>query len=85
MRSETKKSLTSFALQVVIYAGLVAAYMFLVLHFLGEWIWQINRKDLQIYAFLSLFLIVAQGMLLEAVTSALLSMVEKFRAPRDET
>ena len=36
MKKEAAKTLRAFAIELVIYAVLVVAYFFLVLHFLGE-------------------------------------------------
>jgi hypothetical protein len=72
MNSRLKRSLIVFALQLLIYGGLIVSYLFLILYFLKGWIVQINTRDRQLYAVLSLLLIVAQGMLLEALTSGLM-------------
>ena len=75
MKIEHKKSLFSFGLQLVIYGGLILVYLFGVLYFLGDWIFQIEEKSRHLYAVLSLLLIIAQGLILESLTTALLNFI----------
>ncbi len=75
MKVEHKRSLVSFGLQLVIYGALVLGYLFGVLYFLSDWIYQIEAKDRSLYAVLSLLLIVAQGLILEALTTGLLNLI----------
>lgn len=60
--------------ETILYAGLVAGYYFLVLHFLGGWLNHLFLHDRQLYAGLALALIIGQGFLLEALTRLLLSL-----------
>jgi hypothetical protein len=62
----------NFAIEVVIYGTLVVVYFFLVLRFLAVPLANLFEQNLVIYAFVALGLIVAQGALLEFVTSFLL-------------
>ncbi len=64
--------LRNFGIEVLIYAVLVVAYFFLILEFLGEPLQRLFEHSLVLYAFISLALIVAQGVVLEAVTSFLI-------------
>jgi hypothetical protein len=73
---DVKSSLKSFVLEVLIYAGLVAAYFFLVLHFLGGWLNELFHDHRHVYAAAALLLIVCQGVLLEWVTSRLLAFIK---------
>ncbi len=77
MRNLSKKivSLFSFLVELVVYAGFVTAYFFLVLHFLGDWIKHIFDHDKTLYAFLAVGLISVQGVVLERLTTALLWVI----------
>ncbi len=75
MRAETKRSLATIALELAIYACLVTAYFFLVLHLLGGSLKTLFDRTNVGYAVVSLALIVGQGILLELLTSALMRRV----------
>lgn len=75
MRGEAKKSLRVFALELVVYAVLVSAYFFLVLHFLGDWLQALYHHDRKTYAAVALGLIVGQGIVLELLTSGLVALL----------
>ena len=70
---EAKIVMRNFAIEVLVYAVLVIVYFFLVLRWLAEPLNQLFHNNLLVYAFVSLGLIVAQGVLLEFITSGLLS------------
>ncbi len=59
----------NFAIEMLVYAVLVVAYFFLVLRLLAEPLETLFSSSLPLYAFVALLLIVAQAVLLEAVTS----------------
>lgn len=80
MKHEAKIVLHRWLLEVVMYAALVAAYYFLVLHFLGNGLKDIYEQDRRYYAGLALGLIVGQGFLLEMLTRLLL----RWMTPRTE-
>ena len=80
MNPEIEKSLRSYLVELVVYAGLVAAYYFLVLHFLGPWLAEFYENSRKSYAVLALALILAQGFMLEIVTRWLLAWLK----PRQE-
>lgn len=73
-------SLGSFGIELFVYAGLVTAYLLLVLHFLGDWIKEVFDYSKIIYALLALTLILAQGALLEMLTRVLLLVIERTKA-----
>ena len=81
LKPELKTTLKSYLGEVIIYAGLVAGYYFLVLHFLGGWLDGLFNHDRRLYAVVALGLIIGQGFLLEGLTRLLLSL---FRSPREE-
>ncbi len=65
-------SFRAFAMELAIYAVLVVGYFFFVLHFLGDWLAGLFRDHRTAYAFVAISLIVAQGVVLESLTSGLL-------------
>lgn len=75
MKKETVKTLRAFLIELAIYAVLVVAYFFLVLHFLGEGLRQLETQHRYTYAFVSILLIIGQAVVLESVTTFLLRML----------
>ncbi len=80
MNAKAKRWLWPFLIELVVYALLVLGYFFLVLHFLGDWLYHLFEHDRRWYAAAALGLIVFQGIALEALTRGLLSLVK----PREE-
>ena len=78
-RQQRTISITYFALELVLYAGFVALYYFLVLHFLGGWLERIFHVNRTGYAVVALLLMVGQGILLEMLTGALLQTLQRKR------
>lgn len=72
MGAKTKLLLRNFLIEIVIYAVLLAAYFLVVLRLLGKPLDQLFELNLWVYAFATLFLIVAQSVALEMVTSFLI-------------
>ena len=79
MNRTVKISLPQLAAEMVVYAVLVSAYYFCVLHFLGNSLEHLYRDRRGVYAGLALGLIVAQGLLLEILTRFLLSWIQPRR------
>ena len=75
MKKETVKTVRAFAIELVIYAVLVIAYFFLVLHFLGQWLYQLEIHHRYFYAGLAILLIVGQAVLLEGLTTFLIRLI----------
>jgi hypothetical protein len=75
MKKETVKTVRAFAIELVIYSLLVIAYFFLVLHLLGQWLYQLEIHHRYLYAGLSILLIVGQAVLLEALTTFLIRLI----------
>jgi hypothetical protein len=75
MNKEVASTFKAFAVELVIYAALVIAYFFLVLHFLGEWLYQLNLHHRYIYATVAILLIIGQAVVLENVTTFLLRLL----------
>ncbi len=81
MKLDIKAVLKAFSIELLFYAGLVSAYAFLVLHFLGGWLFDLFSRDRKWYAAVALALIIAQGFMLEMLSRALLGLV---RGKREE-
>lgn len=64
--------LRNFIIEIIVYAGLVVGYFFLVLRILGEPLQALSSRSLVLYAFVALGLIVAQAVVLDLVTSFLI-------------
>ncbi|HSJ56067.1 MAG TPA: hypothetical protein VLC95_02740 [Anaerolineae bacterium] len=70
MRNHNLKLLIrNFAIEMVVYSVLLVAYFYLALRFLGEPLKQMYETRMVVYAILALVLIVAQAVMLEALTS----------------
>ena len=69
MKPAARKVLTSFAIELVVYGILVAAYFFLVLHFLADWLSRLDKEGTRLYALVSIGLIIGQAVVLEWVTT----------------
>jgi hypothetical protein len=76
MRPDVRHTVKSFLIELVVYAVLVVGYFFLVLHLLGDWLLDLFQQHRGLYSILALALIVGQGLLLEALTTALLSLIQ---------
>ncbi len=62
----------NFVVELIVYSILVVAYFVVALRLLGESLARLFHSNLATYALVSLGLIVAQGVLLDAITSFLL-------------
>jgi hypothetical protein len=62
----------NFVVELIVYGILVVTYFVVVLRLLGEPLARLFHSSLGAYAIASLGLIVAQGVLLDAITSFLL-------------
>ncbi len=75
MKKEIKNMFKSFSIELVVYGALVVVYFFLVLHFLGDWLYHLFREERKTYAAMALILIIGQGIVLEILTRALLGFI----------
>lgn len=71
-RSYFKGLLLNFLIELIIYGGLVTIYYLLVLRYLSQPLELLYDRYLPLYAFTALILIVAQGVVLENITTFLL-------------
>ena len=74
-KKEAKSTLRAFFIELIVYAMLVAAYFFLVLHFLAAWLKHLDAHNIKIYALVSIALIIGQAVVLEAVTTGLFRLI----------
>jgi hypothetical protein len=75
MTKETARTLRAFAIELAIYALLVVAYFFLVLHLLGDWLYQLESQRRYVYAGVAILLIIGQAVVLESVTTFLIRLI----------
>ena len=75
MKAEDRKTLFSFLIELVVYGILVAAYFFLVLHFLGDWLAHLDKRSVRLYALIAIGLIIGQSVVLEWVTTFLFRLL----------
>jgi len=77
MKQDAAKSLRVFAAELAIYAVLVTGYFFLVLHLLGNWLYQLETQHRILYAFTAILLIAGQAVVLDAVTTVLIRLLRR--------
>ena len=75
MKSDARKALMSFAIELVVYGILVVAYFFLVLHFLADWLAHLDKESIRLYALVSIGLIIGQAVVLESVTTFIFKLL----------
>jgi hypothetical protein len=77
MKNDSAKSLRVFAIELAIYAVLVTAYFFLVLHLLGNWLYRLDMQHRILYAVVALLLIAGQAVVLDALTTVLFRFLRR--------
>lgn len=75
MKGNPKSLLRNFVLELLLYGVLVVVYFLVVLRVLGDPLTSLYRSNAVLYAAVSLALIVAQGVVLEWVTSFLINLL----------
>jgi hypothetical protein len=75
MKKEVAKTLRAFLIELAIYAVLVVGYFFLVLHFLGDGLRQLEQDHRYTYAGIAILLMIGQAVLLQYVTTSLLRLI----------
>jgi len=68
-----RKLVINFAIELVVYGILVLGYFLLVLRYLNSILTELYENNMVVYAFLGLGLVVAQGIVLEYVTSFIIT------------
>ena len=79
MKPELREFVKNSSLELLVYAGLVLVYFFLVLHLLGGWLAGLFNQNRTLYAFVALILMLLQGVALELLTSALMRFIRSLR------
>lgn len=74
-KKEAERTLRAFFIELFVYSIFVTGYFFLVLHFLAEWLKNLDTHHIKIYALVSIALIIGQAVVLEAVTTALFRLI----------
>lgn len=75
MKIDTRRTLLSFCAELVVYSGLIVAYFFLVLHFLGNRLEHLSKENIKLYALVAIGLMIGQAILLEWVTTFLFRLL----------
>jgi hypothetical protein len=75
VKKETAQTLRAFLIELAIYSVLVVGYFFLVLHFLGEGLHQLENRHRYTYAGVAILLMIGQAVLLQNVTTFLLRLI----------
>ncbi len=71
-KTELRRLIRNFAVELAIYSVLLLVYFFAVLRFLGDFLTNLAQNFTLAYALVGLGLIIAQAVLLEMLTSALM-------------
>jgi len=77
VENKPRHAARSFLFELIVYAGLVVAYVFLVIGLLGGWLAGLYAHNKVGYAFAALLLIIGQGVVLEMVTTILLKLIRR--------
>ncbi|MGD2158433.1 MAG: hypothetical protein PVG14_20070 [Anaerolineales bacterium] len=73
---DPKKLIRNLVIELVVYGILLVAYFFAVLRLLGGFLEDLFQNNIVLYAFLGLFLILTQGVVLEWLTSFFVRLLE---------
>jgi hypothetical protein len=79
-KTQVARTLRAFALELLIYGALVTGYFFAVLHYLGNWLVQLETQHIRFYAIVAILLIIGQAVVLEAVTTGLMRLLRGGRS-----
>ena len=77
MKSKPSLAIRSFLIELLVYAALVAGYVLFVIGLLNTWLFGLYEHNKTLYASVALVLIIAQGVVLEMVTSFLLKVIRR--------
>jgi hypothetical protein len=72
MKADRRRLLIRFGIELLIYAVLVSIYLLVVMRTLGDFLAELSNAHRVLYAVVGLGLIVAQGLVLELITTFLL-------------
>lgn len=77
MKKGTAKTVRVFAIELALYTVLVVIYFFLVLHLLGQWLYELEIHHRYTYAGIAILLIIGQAILLESLTTFLMRLIRR--------
>jgi len=75
VKKGTAKTVRVFAIELALYTVLVVIYFFLVLHLLGQWLYELEIHHRYTYAGIAILLIIGQAILLESLTTFLMRLI----------
>lgn len=81
MNRQLKSELGSFVGEALLYTAVLLGYFAAVLHFLGGWLEHLFVAQRQLYALLTVALLVGQGLFLEELTRHLSRLLRRRRPP----
>lgn len=76
MKKETRRSLRSSFVELLVYAAAVFLYVYFALHVLDNWLVRLFKEHRDAYAATALLLILGQGIVLEALSRSLMSFIK---------
>jgi hypothetical protein len=80
---QARKLIRNLGIELIVYGALVTAYLFIAYHLLGRPLARLFDRNLVAYAFVSLALILAQGVVLDLITSFLLNQLHLERPEQE--
>jgi len=75
VKTGAAETFKAFLVELVVYAALVVAYFFVVLHLLGGWLHDLAAQHRYLYGGVAILLIVGQAVFLESVTTFLMRLI----------
>jgi hypothetical protein len=75
VKKGTAKTVRVFAIELALYTVLVVIYFFLVLHLLGQWLYELEIHHRYTYAGIAILLIIGQAIVLESLTTFLMRLI----------
>ena len=79
-KKQVRQTLQAFVAELIVYSLFVIIYFFAVLHFLGQWLVQLEIQHIRTYAVVAILLIIGQAVMLEAVTTGLMRFLRRGRS-----
>ena len=79
-KGQAKHTFRAMLIELPIYAALVVAYFFAVLHFLIDWLGHLYKTHTLLYALVAVTLVIGQAVLLEWTTTLLLRLFQGGRS-----
>ena len=79
-KQQARQTLQAFVVELIVYSLFVIIYFFAVLHFLGQWLVELEIHQIRTYAVVAIVLIIGQAVVLEAVTTGLMRFLRRGRS-----